>query len=74
VSKDDIEEAFETALRKALSDEDLTKKFWARGYAELASHAEGNASKWLGRRLMTTLVIAITTAGLVWLVKTGYIK
>lgn len=74
MSKDELEDAFETALRRVMSDEDLTTKFWARGYKELASHAEGNASKWLGRRLLTTLVIAVTTAGLVWLVKTGYIK
>jgi len=66
--------AFETALTRVLSNEELTKKFWARGYAELITHAEGNASKWIGRRILTAMIIAITTAGLVWLVKTGSIK
>jgi len=73
-SKDDMEQAFENALVRVLSNEELTKKFWARGYLELVSHAEGNASKWIGRRIFTSAVIAITTAGLVWLVKSGSIK
>lgn len=74
MSKDDIESAFEQALKRVFQDEELTKKFWARGYQELVGHAEGNASKWIGRRIFTSVVIAVTTAGLVWLVKTGSLK
>jgi hypothetical protein len=67
-------DAFEHAIRRVLADDEVVRKFWQRGYLELTTHAESNASRWLGRRILTAAVIAITTAGLVWLVKTGALK
>ena len=69
-----IAKAVETALRRVLSDEEVTRKFWERGFKELSTHANNNATQWIGRRILTTLVVAVTTAGIVWLVKTGAIK
>lgn len=66
--------AFEEAFRRVLADEKLVADFWHRGYRELTNHAENGASQWIGKRLLTTLVAAIVTAGIVWLVKTGAIK
>ena len=65
---------FEAALRRVLSDDEVVRKFWHRGYVELTSHAGNGASQWVGRRLLTTAVVAIVTAGMVWLVKSGAIK
>ena len=69
-----IAKAVETALRRVLSDEEVTRKFWERGFRELSDHANNHASQWVGKRILTTFVIAVTTAGIVWLVKTGAIK
>lgn len=64
----------ERAIRRVLTDPEMGRQFWAGGYEELSKHAGNNASQWIGRRLLTTLVIALTTAGIVWLVKTGALK
>ena len=67
-------QAFEEALRRVLSDEELVKRFWQRGYEEFISDAGNNASQWIGKRILTAAVIAITVAGIGWLVKTGALK
>ncbi len=64
----------EAAIRRILDDDATVAGFWRRGYKELSSHMESGASQWIGRRILTAAVIAITTAGLVWLVKTGALK
>jgi len=64
----------ERAIRRVLTDPELGRQFWQGGYEELARHAGNNASQWVGRRLLTALIIAAVTAGLVWLVKTGSLK
>jgi hypothetical protein len=69
-----IAKAVETALRRVLTDEQLTQRFWERGFKELASHADNHASQWIGKRILTAMVVAVTTAGIVWLVKSGAIK
>jgi hypothetical protein len=69
-----IARAVETALRRVLTDEQLTQRFWERGFKELAAHADNHASQWIGKRILTAMVVAVTTAGIVWLVKTGAIK
>jgi hypothetical protein len=66
--------AVELALRRVLSDKEVVEAFWERGFEELAEHANRKSSEWIGRRILTAMVVAITTAGIVWLVKTGAIK
>ncbi len=69
-----LAKAVEVALRRVLSDEEVTQRFWKRGFDELASHANNHTSQWIGKRILTAFIVAVTTAGIVWLVKTGAIK
>lgn len=71
---ENMPKAFEDAFRRVLADDKLVSDFWQRGYRELSDHAGNGASQWIGKRLLTTLVAAIVTAGIVWLVKTGALK
>jgi hypothetical protein len=67
-------QAFESALRRVLADDELVRAFWHRGYAELTAHAGNGASQWIGKRILTAMVVSVVTAGLVWLIKTGSLK
>lgn len=69
-----IARAVEVALRRVLSDKEIVESFWERGFHELATHADNHASQWIGKRILTAMVVAVTTAGIVWLVKSGAIK
>lgn len=71
---DTIATSVERAMRRVIADPELTRKFWEQGYQELASHASNGASQWIGRRILTAIVVAVVTAGIVWLVKTGQLK
>jgi hypothetical protein len=70
----DVSDAMERALRNVAQDKELVSAFWKRGYDELASHAGNNASQWVGKRLLTSVILALTTAALVWLVRSGNLK
>jgi hypothetical protein len=69
-----MREATAAALRDVMSDQELTKRFWETGYAQLQEHAVRNSSQWVGKKFVTVLVTAIVTAGFIWLVKTGALK
>jgi hypothetical protein len=69
-----IARAVELALRRVLTDDEIQRHFWERGFRELSSHTQNHASQWVGKRILTTMVVAVTTAGIVWLVKSGAIK
>lgn len=69
-----MQTAVSAAIREVISDKDLTAKFWEQGYTQLQDHAVRNGSQWVGKRIVTSLVIAVVTAGLIWLVKTGALK
>jgi len=57
-----------------LSDDKLVKAFWHKGYQELANHSAAGASQWIGKRIFTTAVLAMTTAGVIWLIRNGALK
>lgn len=61
-------------IREVLRDKELTRSFWEQGYVQLQEHAVRNGSQWIGKRLLTALITAAVTAGVIWLVKTGAIK
>lgn len=69
-----MQTAVSSAIREVISDKDITAKFWETGYTQLQDHAVRNGSQWVGKRIVTSLVIALVTAGLIWLVKTGALK
>ena len=57
-----------------LSDDALVNAFWRKGYTELAAHGAAGASQWVGKRLFTAMVLAIVTAGLIWLLRNGALR
>lgn len=61
-------------LRAFAADEEATRKFWKRGFDELAAHSSNGASQWIGKRILTWLITAVVGAGIVYLVRTGAIK
>lgn len=61
-------------IQQMSKDEAFIGLFWRHGFEELTKHSSNGASQWIGKRLLTIFITAITTAGIVWLVKTGAIK
>lgn len=61
-------------MRQLMADPEVMSSFWKRGFEELSTHSSNGASQWFGKRLLTIAITAATTAGIVWLVKTGAIK
>ena len=54
-----------------VSDPKIMDNFWARGYESLAERSQRDAHSWIGKRLLTFCVIAITGFCLVWLLRSG---
>jgi hypothetical protein len=80
--KGDQSEAMEAAVRRgvsagvreAMKDEAMTTDFWRRGFNELAKHSSDGASQWVGKRILTALIVAGLIWGVTWLVQTGRLK
>ena len=69
-----IASGVEQGLRRLLKDDKLIDEYWQRGWKHLSTHATNAGSQWFGKRILTSIVIAVVTSGLVWLVKSGAIK
>lgn len=78
ISTEDVKSAmrdgFLEGVKVLMQDKDFAKSFWQQGYEQLTQHAGNGASQWVGKRILTALVVAVTTACVIWLVKTGAIK
>lgn len=61
-------------IKALAADDEFSEKFWRSGFQKFASHAGDNASQWIGKRILTALVVACVTAGIVWMVKAGSLK
>lgn len=61
-------------IMSVLRDDELCKRFWSRGFDELAAHGANRSSQWIGKRLLVGAVTAIVTYGLYWLVKNDALK
>ncbi len=61
-------------VREGITDDEMMHRFSRALYDELASHAVNNTSQWIGKRILTAAVVALTTAGIIWLVKSGALK
>lgn len=61
-------------LKQLTQDEAFVSSFWRHGFEELSKHSSNGASQWVGKRLLTIFITAVTTAGIMWLVKTGALK
>lgn len=69
--KDDVSEGVQAGVKALASDPTFGEAFWARGFENLSKHATNSTSQWIGKRLLTALVVAVVTGGITWLVKTG---
>ncbi len=76
--RDDLPKSLASAVaegvREVITDDEMMHRFSRSLYEELASHAVNNTSQWIGKRILTAAVVALTTAGIIWLVKTGALK
>lgn len=61
-------------IKQITQDEAFVAAFWRQGFEELSKHTGNGTSQWIGKRLLTIFITAVTTAGIVWLVKTGALK
>ena len=75
---DELEQAVARGVvagaKRLASDPEFAETFWKTGFEHLSRHGGNQASQWLGKRLLTSLIVAVVTAGLLWLAKTGQIK
>lgn len=54
-----------------MSDPKIMDNFWEHGYSALAKHSQRDAQSWIGRRILTFLVVAIGGFCLFWLLRNG---
>lgn len=62
------------ALHAVSRDEETVKAFWAAGFRHLSTHAADGTSKWIGKRILTALAVALLGVILGFLIKTGALK
>ena len=60
--------------RRLAEDSDFAERFWRTGFEHLSRHSGNHASQWVGKRILTAIVASAVTAGVIWLVKSGYLK
>ncbi len=72
--KESVAEGVVEGARRLAADPEFAERFWKTGFDHLSKHSAAHASQWIGKRLLTSFVVAITTAGLIWLAKHGGIK
>lgn len=66
-----VRQAVADGIREVLADRALVSDFWEAGYTQLLKHASAEANQWVGRRILTTVAVAVLAALVVWLVRTG---
>lgn len=72
--REDVKQGVIEGIQSLLKDPKVMESFWHGGYQELIKHGSNNANQWVGRRILTGLITALTIAGLVWMVNNGAIK
>lgn len=58
-------------LRSAAADEKLMNQYWRGGFDELKKHAATDTSQWVGRRVLTWLLVGLATLAATLLIKYG---
>lgn len=59
------------ALRAVMKDNELRAAFWKSGFEHLSSHASSASTQWVGKRILTALILACLAFGIGWLSKNG---
>ena len=60
-------------VREVIKDDELMQQLSAKLSTNLFVHGGQQASQWIGNRILTAAVIAITGFGVAWLVRNGKI-
>lgn len=68
-----VSDGVRDGIKAAATDPEFAAKFWSHGFDALSSHAGKASSQWVGSRILTAAVIAVVSAGVAWLVKSGKI-
>jgi Asp-tRNA(Asn)/Glu-tRNA(Gln) amidotransferase B subunit len=61
-------------MASLLSEPEKVTTFWETGFNEMTKHVATQSSQWIGKRLLTAAITAITVWGITWLVTTGRFK
>ena len=76
---DDRERKVEAAIRSgivhgfkdAAQDKQLVGDFWRQGFEEFRDRTANHASQWIGRRILTWVIVGLVSAGMVYLIGKG---
>ena len=63
-----------SGIKSLANDADFIEHFWLQGYKQMSIHVTNGTSQWVGKRIITTIVLSLVTAGVIWLVKSGAIR
>lgn len=74
ITPDQVQSAMAAAIREVLTDEKVTNAFWENGYKQMESHFFDNSSKWIGKRIITSIATALLAFGLYLLGKSSGVK
>lgn len=76
--KDDLRHAVSDGVSDgiltAMKDDEFVKRFWRRGYDEVAAHGRDDVSRGIGRRVLTWVAGILFSLGVYLAVKAGVIK
>lgn len=70
---DAVSAGVQQGIKALAADPEFGEAFWRRGFEHMAAHAGRAGSQWIGSRILTALVLAIMSACVAYLVKTGKI-
>lgn len=69
-----VRKGVESGIRSAMSDRELITDFWRDGFDELTKHGSNGASQWVGKRILTSAVVAVLVVCVAWLAQAGRLK
>lgn len=72
--RSEVSQGVQDGIRALADDTDFGALLGRRMFDELSNHAANAGSQWVGRRIITMMVLAVVGAGIAWLVKSGAIK
>lgn len=58
-------------IKALAADHAFRETYWKAGFDHLSEQAASASSQWIGKRILTAAVLAVVSAGVAWLVKTG---
>lgn len=68
-----VADGVQRGIKALAADPEFGEAFWRKGFERMAEHATRAGSQWIGSRILTALVLAVMSACVAWLVKSGKI-